>query len=128
MATKAVTYPADAGPIDNDTIYVAWLGMQNGDVGAPVKVAEYEQPSSLHVLGTLGVGGSIILRGSNKPNPDPAVAADWVALKDAFNVAIAATAFPAMVEMTVNPMWISPICAGDGTTLADTYFLTKKTS
>lgn len=128
MATTALAYPTAAGNPVSDTLLASWLAMKAGDVGAPLKVGEFEQRATIHSQGVIGAAGSVILRGSNLPNPDPAVPANWFPMKDAFNAAVTATALPAYQEISANPLWLSPIAAGDGTTAIDVYFLTKKTS
>lgn len=125
MALKPITHQTPSGNPTFDVRFPSWIGMQNGDVGAKTKIADFAQAKMAQILGTIGAGFSLTLRGSCKPNPDETVATDWFTLKDPAN---AAATFAALggVQLNGNPLFISPqITAGDGTTLIDVYLLAK---
>jgi hypothetical protein len=93
---------------------VSWT-LANGDVGAAVRMPQYAD-KSVDIYGTFGAGGSVTMRGSNKPTADATVSGDWFPLTDPQANAITKTS-KAGEQILENPLWISPQCtAGDGTT------------
>lgn len=118
MAMKTATFPAIAGNQTSQSHYPMW-NLANGDTGSASKFNGCDI-MSFHLYGTPGAGGSVTIRGSNKPAPDPTVATDWFTMKDKQGNAATMTAVSgAGAGVTVEDfaLWISPICtAGDGTT------------
>lgn len=112
MATRAFTIER-VQSFRDDAVVVVWTGLLNGDDGQ-----RYENPGradrSIQFTGTPSVGGTIILEGSNLPNP--ATNADYFVLSDPSSTAISKTA--ASIEAVLElPRWIRPrVTGGDGST------------
>jgi hypothetical protein len=93
-------------------VSVSWSGL----LGSPVDDGlPYERPErsdrSVHVVGTFGTGGTIVLEGSNEPTPT-----NWRTLTDPLGNALSFTAtnLEQVVEVT---RWVRPrVTGGDGTT------------
>ena len=86
-----------------------WAAVPNGNQGLPQNCASYND-KCVQVSGTLGVGGSVNIEGSND-------ATNWVILHDPAGAALTLTAVPALKEILENPVYIRPnVTAGDGTT------------
>ena len=94
------------GDVIAGVISVTWA-LGAGDTGKPVRLASYPD-RTVQITGTFG---SVTLRGSNKPNPDDAVAGDWFNLTDPQGNAITLTAAGGEL-IAENPMWVSPITTG----------------
>ena len=88
---------------------VKWIGLANGDTGAPVRMSDF-QDRTVQVVGTFGVGGSVTIQGSNDDG------ATWATLTDPLgNVLTFTTA--GMKQITELPLDIRPnVTAGDGST------------
>lgn len=66
---------------------------------------------SVQVVGTFGVGGTLLIEGSNQATP-----ANWATLNDPQGNALSFTAAK-MEQLLEMPRWIRPrVSAGDGTT------------
>ena len=109
MATRAIT-TGKSGP---GTYKATWTGLLNTDDGAPW--SEDGGSSSFadkvaHVTGTFGVGGTVVIEGSND-------GVNWAVLNDPTGVAIALNATSPLSGILENPLNIRPrVSAGDGTT------------
>lgn len=124
MATVNPTFPSYAGNQLSNSHYPNWL-LANGDVGAASKLGEYPD-RTFQIDGTFGAGGSVTLRGSNKPAADPTVSGDWFTLHDFQGNAMTFTSAAGGL-IAENPLWISPQCtAGDGTTALNVRILGKR--
>jgi hypothetical protein len=100
-----------------------WV-LANGDQGAPVLTAKFAD-KSVQMLGTLGVGGSMTMRGSNLAAPVASTASDWQPLTDPQGNAVTKTAL-FMEQLLENPLHISPaVTAGDGTTSLTVILIVK---
>ena len=103
--TASVTSPGANGKV------LQWSGLLNGDVGNAIQVSDFGD-KTVQFRGTFGVGGTIVLQGSNHPTT-PAV---WETLTDPQGNIISKTA-SALECVIENPVWIRPsVTAGDGTT------------
>jgi hypothetical protein len=88
---------------------VAWAGLANGDVGAPVSFAGFAD-RSFQVTGTFGAGGSVACEGSNNG------AANYFALTDPSQTVIAITAAGGKTVTEATIQTRPHVTAGDGTT------------
>lgn len=85
-----------------------WTGMTVGDVGDPIILTRYSD-RTLHVTGTPGAGGVVVLKGSNN-------GVDYDDMRDVFGNTISATASK-LITLTEVPLYVRPeVTAGDGTT------------
>lgn len=101
----------------------SWV-LANGDQGEPVLTAKLSD-KSVQMLGTLGVGGSVTLRGSNLAAPAAATSTDWQPLTDPQGNAVTKNAL-FIEQLLENPLHISPACtAGDGTTSLTVILIAK---
>lgn len=126
MAEKAFTYLNTAsGAIINDAVLPSWT-LALGDVGTPVIMGAHSD-RTVHFFGTFG-GGAVSLRGSNKPAPDPSVAADWFPLTDPkLNTPLENITSASGYVIYENPLFISPVVSGgDGTTSITISILGRK--
>lgn len=108
MTTRAIT-TARAGP----GIYkVSWNGLLNGDDGAAWSEdggAAAFSDKTAQITGTFGVGGTVIIEGSNDGT-------NWGTLNDASSTPISVTDVTPVVLLE-NPLYVRPrVTAGDGTT------------
>lgn len=106
--------------VDNSLVSVTWTGLLNGDDGTPISAAEFAD-RSIHFFGTFGVGGTIILEGSNE-----AVPTNWAPLADPQGTAISKTQLSVeqLLELT---RWVRPrVTAGDGTTSLSAVMLIRR--
>lgn len=107
MATRTpllTYYPNGA----QNTVLVVWSGLLNGDTGVPVELPEFPD-KSFQVGGTVGVGGSVTLEGSND-------GATYIALTDPQGNAITKTAAALEVAEESTRYTRPNVTAGDGTT------------
>lgn len=107
MATRptAITKP---DTYKDDVHYITWSGLLNGDDGAPLEMPG-SNDRSVQFVGTFGVGGTIVLEGSNDGT-------NWRTLNDPNGNPISKTAtdLEAVLELT---RYVRPrVTAGDGTT------------
>ena len=117
MATRT----ASVTPINTfkDSAHViTWTGLLNGDDGSPIEMPG-SSDRSIQFTGTFGVGGTIVLEGSNDGT-------NYVSLTDPQGNAISKTAagIEAVMELT---RYIRPrVTAGDGTTSLVATLLVKR--
>lgn len=87
---------------------VTWTGLLNTDDGSPVELPSYAD-RSVQVSGTFGVGGTIVLEGSNNGT-------NYVTLRDVLGSDISLTAAGIRTVLDL-PRLIRPrVTGGDGTT------------
>jgi hypothetical protein len=115
MATQAASINRSSyGSADGAVVIVQWAPLANGDVGAWVQLPEWAD-RTVHIYGTFGAGGTIVIQGSNETGFPPAPA-NPITLTDQNGVAMSYTA-AALKQMTEAPLQVRPSCtAGDGTT------------
>jgi hypothetical protein len=95
-------------------IHVRWTGLLNADSGGPIDYPDYPD-RSIEIRGTVGVGGSIQLEGSNFQAPS--ADADYSIMEDAQGVDIVETAITDHDTVGDLALWMRPrVTAGDGTT------------
>lgn len=102
------------------TTLLKWAGMQNTDTGTPFKFA-HQNDRTVHVFGTFGVGGTVLIEGSLEATPT-----GYATLNDPQGNALsfAATRIESVLENVTN---IRPrVSAGDANTLLDVYLLLAK--
>lgn len=113
MATRLFTpYAAPGG--GDIVVWGAWTGLLNGDDGETIEIPEHVD-LTVHIFGTLGVGGSISLRGTNEVTG----VTNEVVLNDSRGSGnpITITAVPAARQVLEVLKRIRPIVtAGDGST------------
>jgi len=107
---------------------ITWgpLTFSGTDYGEMVSMQDFAD-RSVQVLGTLGVGGSVRIEGSNKDAPVAGTSADWAVLTDPQGNAldINALKIEAITEMV---KWIRPrVTAGDGTTSLTVHLFARRT-
>ena len=90
------------------SILITWLPLANGDVGSPMPFSQYAD-KSVQVVGTFGVGGSVVIEGSNNGT-------DYAPLTDPQGNDLNITG--AKIEMVSEAtLYIRPrVTAGDGST------------
>ncbi len=96
---------------------VKWAGLAVDDVGAPFKRPS-RSDRSVHVKGTFGAGGAVVIEGSNELEP-----ASYAALNDPSQnpLTFGSEKIEAVLENVLN---IRPrVSAGDETTSVDVYML-----
>lgn len=109
----------------DDAHIFTWTGLTQTslDSGDPVQMPG-SADRSVQVLGTLGVGGSVRIEGSNAANPT--VDADWAVLTDPQGGALDVTTLK-IEQIEEIPLWIRPrITAGDGTTSLTVHLLVRR--
>ena len=117
MATRAASVTPINTYKDNAHV-ITWTGLLNGDDGSPVEMPG-SSDRSIQFTGTFGVGGTIVLEGSNDGT-------NYVSLTDPQGNAISKTAagIEAVMELT---RYIRPrVTAGDGTTSLVATLLVKR--
>ncbi len=98
-------------------IVPTWAGMQTGDVGLRIELANFAD-RSVQVTGTFGAGGSVRIEGSLDGT-------NYAALTDPQGNALDITA-PKIEAITELVRWIRPaVTAGDGTTSLTVTMLLK---
>ena len=110
MTTRAAAVSNPNVHVHDDAgwLMVDWSGLLNGDDGAPVQLPAYAD-RSVQVAGTFGVGGTIVIEGSNNGT-------NYVTLRDVLGSAISLTAADIKTVLDL-PRYIRPrVTAGDGTT------------
>lgn len=97
------------GANENKGQYVyTWTGLLNGDDGVWIEIPD-KSDMTISVLGTFGVGGTLLFEGSNDKTNE-------VVLSDPQGAALSFTAVGVRV-IQENPRFIRPrVSAGDGTT------------
>lgn len=119
MATRtaAVTNPEQfiAG---QSYLRTAWTGLLNGDDGSPQRQVS-QADRSVQVKGTFGVGGTVVIEGSN----DEGVS--YVTLVDQAGAALSFTA-AGIKQIRDLPGLIRPrVTAGDGTTSLEVHLIAR---
>lgn len=121
MATRT---PSDAGlqSFGNNARTVIWTGLLNGDDGTPFEMPGWAD-RSVQVLGTFGVGGTLLIEGSNEVTPT-----NWHTLNDPSSTALSITAAKIKTILEVT-RWVRPrVSAGDGTTTLTVNMIVRKPS
>lgn len=106
MATRAIT----TQKIQGNVLLAQWTGLTQAslDDGYPLELLEYSD-YVVEFTGTFGVGGTIVLEGSN-------VGTTYYTLNDVQASAISKTA-AALEQVAEAPRYVRPrVTAGDGTT------------
>jgi len=112
MATRSYTEYVGVNQYKRGIIIVKWTGLLNGDTGIPYPGAFFPD-KSVHIYGTLGAGGTIIIQGSNDQD---LTTTNYITLNDPANNALSFTAAGLKAVME-NTFLIRPnVTAGDGTT------------
>jgi len=117
MATRAATVTRIETYGDKAHV-ISWAGLLNGDDGAPIEMPG-SADRSIQFQGTFGVGGTIVLEGSNNGT-------DYHPLTDPQGNDISKTAadLEAVTELT---RFIRPrVSAGDGSTTLVATLLVKR--
>jgi hypothetical protein len=100
---------------------VTWSGLLNGDSGSAVKFAEWAD-RTIHVKGTFGVGGNVIIEGSND-------GVTFATLNDATGTAMGTITAESVKQMSEAPLYIRPrVSAGDGSTSLSVILLARRIS
>lgn len=85
-----------------------WIGLANGDTGAPVNLCRYND-KTIQFSGVFGVGGTVILEATVDGTT-------WSPMTDVFGTVISATTAK-VLTITEVPLEIRPrVTAGDGST------------
>jgi hypothetical protein len=104
-------------------IVVTWLGLKNGDTGAPYALPGWAD-RNVQADGTFGTGGHLKLEGSNfgrpaggnKPPVYPdANAGEYAPLTGSDGLEIDFTA-QGIKELSAIPLFVRPVASGDETT------------
>ena len=99
---------------------IKWVGLANGDDGLPFKWQPY-RGKSVHILGTFGAGGTVVLEGSNADD-----VASYVTLNDPQGNPISVSS-EKIEEVLENVYAVRPrVIAGDGTTDIDVFLLVTR--
>jgi hypothetical protein len=114
MAIKPKTISKIDSTIRNAYV-VSWTGLANGDSGEPLELPG--QPDrSAQVIGTFGVGGSVVIEGSNNET-------DFSTLTTPLGTSIALSS-PGIAQVQELTKVIRPrVVAGDGSTSVSVYML-----
>lgn len=108
--------PLIAKYIQNGVLFATWLNVLDDDTGEPLEAA-YLADKSVQVEGTLGVGGSLSIEGSNDGT-------NYSVLTDPAGNALTTTAVNYLVQILENPRYIRPhITIGDGNTDLNVYLI-----
>ena len=88
-----------------------WVGLANGDDGAPIDMREFYD-RSVQVSGTFGAGGTCVIEGTLNGT-------DWITLTNAIGDSLSFTA--GGIEFITELVWkVRPrVSAGDGSTAID---------
>ena len=93
-----------------------WTSLIAGSlVGARANVAEAGVSLTFQAIGATFASATLTLRGSNKPDPDVTVAADWFTLKQTDGTDATLTEAGGL-SVSDLPLWVCPIIAGGGGT------------
>jgi hypothetical protein len=85
-----------------------WSSMALNDDGQPIILTRFND-RTIHVSGTFGTGGLVVLEGSND-------GVEYLAMRDVFNNVISANTAK-LITLTEVPVYVRPrVSAGDGTT------------
>lgn len=96
---------------------VKWIGLANGDTGVPFVAAEgatFLPDKTVHVKGTFGAGGTIVMQGGNDLDSP-----SYLTMTDIHGNAASYTA-ESLDVLSENPLAVRPsVSAGDETTDLD---------
>lgn len=105
MATVVGTQVWNAKRVSTTT----WTPLLNGDSGSAESVGRLSD-RSIQIKGTFGVGGNVIIEGSND-------SITWATLRDAGNSLLGTITAADIREILENTLFVRPrVSAGDGTT------------
>ena len=107
MATRD---PLITRPGPSFSLQVAtWSGLLNGDTGNAFEFTDWAD-RCFQVSGTFGVGGNLLIEGSNDGT-------NWNTLSDGTGAALGTVTAAALKQITEAPRFARPrVSAGDGTT------------
>lgn len=111
MATIEATI-SDVSPQQTGNVkLISWPALENGDDGRVYPIPGWDH-LTVHVAGTLGVGGTVAIEGSND-------GVNWQPLTDIHNNAMTLTAL-GVHRLAEYPLYVRPnVTAGDATTSLD---------
>jgi hypothetical protein len=102
----------------NDARTVQWTPLLNGDSGAPFQMPGFAD-RSVQIRGTFGVGGTVLVEGSND-------GVNYATLNDAQGAALSKTS-AALSQISQTTKLIRPrVSAGDGTTSITVTLLARR--
>lgn len=117
MATITATRVSKYGQTHQTT----WAAVGQGDDGS-AEIIPGAADRSVHVFGTYGAGGSVILQGSNEDTPS-----NWETLHDSQGNDLDISA-DGIYPVAENPLWIRPLFnSGDGTSNVTVIVLSRRT-
>jgi len=119
MAEKPYTMVPTGQEVEGVTL-LKWAGLQEDDTGTPIMFA-HQNDRTVHVFGTFGVGGTVLIEGSLEATPTA-----YATLNDPQGNALsfAAARIESVLENVTN---IRPrVSVGDANTLLDVYLLLVK--
>lgn len=120
MAVDNGTVSRNIGSADGSVIKVTFAGLDNGDSGAPIDMAEWADVS-VQVLGTFGAGGTVVIQGSNDNST-------FATLNNPANEPLSFTA-AGIEQVLERPQWLRPnVTAGDGTTDLTVIFTLRRSN
>ncbi len=97
---------------------VNWLLLTTTNADGQALRVDDKRDRSVSVSGTFGVGGTLVIQGSND-------GVNWYTLSDLQGSALSFTA-AGLKGVAESPVWIRPfISGGDGTTSLDVYYVAK---
>jgi hypothetical protein len=100
------------------TLIATWPAMANGDDGEPIKFSQYAD-KSMQATGIFGVGGSVVLEGSNDGE-------NYAPLRDQSGNQLVLNS-PGIEMVTQATLYVRPrVTAGDGTTQINVILLMKE--
>ena len=120
MATRAYSWietPYDAHGVR----LIQWTGLLNGDDGTPFLGAPFND-RSIQVLGTFGVGGTLVMEGANAM-----LSPTWHGLADPQGNALSFTSGRTEAVLEVTTQIRPRVTAGDGTTTLTVLMLVVQT-
>jgi hypothetical protein len=94
--------------LEEGVVLAKWGPLANGENGNPAQLRKWPT-KTVQVFGTLGVGGSISIQGSNDGT-------NWVTLRDSLGVALTFTALGLRDILENCVHFRAIVTAGDGTT------------
>jgi hypothetical protein len=104
--------------VGNNSHFVSWTPLLNGDSGAPYGMSGFADRSA-QIVGTFGTGGTVLIEGSNDGT-------NYVTLNDPQGVALSLTA-AGLKEIAQIVKFIRPrVSAGDGTTSITVTLLARR--
>ena len=110
MAVRAAAFDRSISKA-GEVLAVTWTGLTQttSDTGDPIKAAEYSD-KTFHCFGTFGVGGSLVIEGSNDGT-------NWAPVSNRQGVTPFAFTALGINTSQDKPIWMRPrVTAGDGST------------